>query len=405
MIRTRVESMAYGGHGVARIDDFVHFIPGTAPGDLVEIIPVRRKRRYAFSRLLRILEPSPLRTDPFCPHFRECGGCRLQHIRYSHQLDIKKRIFLDQLRRIGHLENLPEPEEIGSQAGRIRMRLTLQNGRIGLLRERSHTLCPIRYCEIASPGVNQLLRKVGEVLEKLPDRPLLHGKVDLLSVSGQSHLAVDLSGNEAHALWRGLGETVRGVAVRNRGKRFILGNARIPIPVRGLTLYGAADLFLQANPEINEILIQKILGFLEKSGRVADLYCGCGNITLPLSRICEEAIGIEKNPVSIDCARRSASKSAIPNVSFTCGNAAAFDLAGMDGVVVDPPRSGLSSKMIANLIQAAPGRIAYVSCNPSTLARDLGLLTREVYAVRSLFLLDMFPHTHHIESLALITRE
>ncbi|MEK6776166.1 MAG: class I SAM-dependent RNA methyltransferase [bacterium] len=403
MILTRIDSMAYGGYGVARVDGFVHFVPGSAPGDLAEIEPVVRKKRHGFSRLCRIVEPSPLRTDPFCPYFGECGGCQYQHIRYPEQLRIKQKIFVEQMRRIGGLTNIPQPEMSGSEAKRIRMRFHLHDGDIGLYRTRSHTLCPIHECGIASPQVNAVLQEIQGFLKR--DRKTFNGTITILTSPAGALLAATLAQGEASDLYQSLAHAVQGCTVLEQDKRIVLGEPYLPVSVRGLTLYVPPDAFSQVNPEINEILVGGICEFMKGSEQVMDLYCGCGNITLPLSQVCTSVVGVESEPGSVDAASHSASMAGITNASFRTADVLKAEIGDADGLVLDPPRSGLPASLIRNITNQRPMKIAYISCNPSTLARDLSLFVEAEYRIDSIRLLDMFPHTYHIESLTFLAAD
>ncbi len=403
MITARIDSMAYGGYGVARVEGFVHFVPESAPGDLVEIEPVVRKKSYGFSRLVRMLEPSPLRTDPFCPYYGECGGCQYQHIRYPEQLKIKQEIFVDQTRRLGRLPDLPSPQVVGSEAKRTRMRLHLRNGEIGFYRARSHTLCPIEECGIASPQVNAVLQEIQRFLKR--DRKAFNGTVTILASPSGALVAAALARGEAQDLYGSLTHAVQGCTFLEQERRIVLGEPYLPVSVQGLTLYAPPDAFTQVNPEINEILVGGICEFMQGSDRVMDLYCGCGNITLPLSRVCGHVVGIEWDRPSIEAARHSASEAGISNASFFEADALKAEMQDADGMVLDPPRSGLPAALIRNITNQRPMKIAYVSCNPSTLVRDLRLFVESGYRVISIRLLDMFPHTYHIESLTFLTAD
>lgn len=401
MILARIDSMAYGGYGVARVEGFVHFVPGSAPGDLAEIEPVVRKKRHGFSRLCRIVEPSPLRTDPFCPCFGECGGCQYQHIQYEEQKRIKQKIFVEQMRRIGGLTDIPEPEMSGSAAKRSRMRFHLRDGEIGLYRTRSHTLCPIEACGIASPPVNAVLQEIQRFLKH--NRKVYNGTITILTSPDGALIAAALARGEAQDLYGSLGHAVQGCTVIEQERRIVLGEPYLPVSVRGLTLYVPPDAFSQVNPEINEVLVNEICEFMKGSEQVMDLYCGCGNIALPLSQVCTSVVGVESEPGSADAARYSASMAGITNASFRTADVQKAEIGDTDGLVLDPPRSGLPAALIRNITNQMPVKIAYVSCNPSTLARDLRLFMEAGYRIDSIRLLDMFPHTYHIESMTFLT--
>ncbi len=404
MIRTTIVGMAQGGVGIARIEGMVHFVPDVLPGEVVEIEPVTRKRHYAFARLHRIVEASCHRTAPFCPYAGTCGGCQFQHIHYPEQLRIKQQIFLDQMARIGKLRDLPMPEMIGSPAKRIRMRFQIRRGQIGLFERRSHRVCAIKTCAVAVDGINRALTGARRALADLAGGKALNGTLTLLAIADAVHAASDLPMPFARQLGEGLRDTVRGHTLMDRGRQRVSGERYLLLPVQGIGLHVSADLFVQSNPEMNETLVESTAAFMAGLPRVADLYAGCGNLSLPLARRCGEVLGIEKNRYAVETARRTAAMEGVSNVSFRCADAADGDLQGMEGVVVDPPRSGLSAGVLRRILGAEPRRIAYISCNPATLARDVCTLTAAGYGIRTVSLFDMFPQTHHIESLTLLDR-
>lgn len=404
MIHTRIESVASGGYGVARVDGFVHFVPETVTGDLAVIEPVTLKKRYGFSRLVRLIEPSPLRTAPFCPHFGDCGGCQLQHIDYEAQLDIKKKMFMEQMVRIGGFRDLATPEIVGSRSTRIRMRFQIDGGEIGLFQRRSHRLCPVARCPVASQHVNDVLAKAVEALARLSGKSRCSGAMEILGTDEGRLTSLILPRKEGMKLYEALGDTVGGGVIMDRGKRIILGNRYLPMAVQGITLYARADAFVQVNPEVNGQIAQMICRFMSGAEAVYDLYAGCGNFALPLSRFCGRVTAVERDRRQVEAARLAVNRAGIGNTVFICSDAADIALDDMDGMVLDPPRLGLNTGLIEKILAAGPSKVAYVSCNPSTLARDLGKWVSGGYGIEQIALFDMFPQTHHLESVTLLRR-
>jgi len=403
-MQTRIISMAPGGFGIARIDGMVHFVPETVTGDRVEIETVTKKKHYVFSRLVRLLAPSSFRRTPFCPWYAECGGCSFQHIAYPDQLRIKKEIFRDQMERIGKFKNPGTPEILGFESKRIRMRFQIRGGEIGFFQRRSNRLCVMSQCAVADETINEVLQAARKALKKMPEQSGLTGELTVLTSGGKAHLAMDLPERPAVTLSESLGPPVIGCIIGKGERRRIMGKPALPFTIGGFHLDVPADVFLQANPEINEAILSEIRIFMKGTVRGVDLYCGCGNFTFPLAKVCKEAVGIEESPIAVEAARKSALQAGIGNLSFFCRTASGTDLSDADGLVLDPPRPGLTGRLIEGILRATPRRIAYLSCNPSTQTRDLRPLVDAGYTIRSIRLYDMFPHTHHIESLALLTR-
>ncbi len=405
MIQATIDSMAQGGFGVARIDGIVHFVPDVLPREVVEIEPVVRKRHYVFARLVRVVEPSPHRTAPFCPYVGTCGGCQLQHIRYPEQLQIKEQVFRDQMTRIGKLPKLPAPEMIGSETKRIRMRFHVRQGEIGLFQRRTHRICAIQACAVATEEVNHCLTSLRHALAEMAGGEVPNGTLMVLAAGKVVQVAADLPPGPGRKLGERLRDAIGGYTLIHRHRRYAFGHRYLILPVQGIGLHVSADLFVQANPEINERIVRKTVDFLAGTARVADLYAGCGNVTLPLAKSCGAVLGIEKSPHAVAAARSTAERAGVTNVSFRCADAADADLKGFEGVVVDPPRSGLAAGVLRRICRDAPARLAYLSCNPATLARDLQTLTAAGYRIQSVSLFDMFPQTHHIESLTLLAHQ
>jgi len=404
MMESRIVSMAPGGFGIARIDGVVHFVPETVPGDVVEIEAVTKKKGYTFSRLVRILSPSLARRTPFCPWYGECGGCDFQQITYEDQLRIKAEIFRDQMDRIGRFEDPVCPPITGSQAGRIRMRFQVREGRIGLFGRRTNRLCEMTECPVAHDPINEALQSIRKKLAEMPKRAGIKGEATCLTVGGKVHLHLDLPERAAAVLAESLGPPVAGSIIGKGAGRRSVGKPALSRKVAGVAVEISGDLFVQANPEINEIISGEIADFPAGSTKCFDLYCGWGNFTFPLARRCHEVVGIESSPFAVGAARKAALKGGLGNLSFFCRSAADADLASADGIVLDPPRPGLSRGLIEKILRAGPERIAYLSCNPATFARDLRHLVDGGYRIESIRLFDMFPQTHHIESLARLTR-
>ncbi|NOY52432.1 MAG: class I SAM-dependent RNA methyltransferase [Deltaproteobacteria bacterium] len=401
-MESRIESMAPGGFGIARIEGRVHFVPETVTGDVVEIEEVSKKRHHTFSRLVRILEPSPSRRNPFCPWYGACGGCDFQHITYPEQLRIKQEIFRNQMQRIGKFEDPETPEILGSKSKRVRMRFQIGNGEVGLFRRRTNRICAMTECAVADPTINKALQVIRKGVKEAPGRSALEGEVTIIAAGGKAHLFLDLPLQQAMALSESMRPPVVGCILGKREMRRITGKPSIPLKTGGVQIDLPADVFVQANREINEAILPEIRAFMEGTNKVVDLYCGCGNFTFPLSRACGEVTGIETSPAAVESARKAALRAKIGNLSFFCRPAAEADLSGTGGIVLDPPRPGLSSGLIKKILRALPRRIAYLSCNPATQARDLRLLVDGGYTIESIRLFDMFPETHHIESLALM---
>lgn len=350
-----IDSLSYnGGRGVGRYDGVVVFVPGTAPGDRVRVRVTERKPRFLEAELLEILEPSPHRRTPPCPVANRCGGCSWQHVNYDEQVRQKEKILRDSLRRVQPAEwlaFLKAPEEFHY---RNRIQLQIQNGKRGFFSKRSRDLVEVEKCWIAEPGLNEKIRSL------------------TAQETGDAR-KVEIALTEAGDVTATAGE-------------------RDP----------HAALFSQVNRAQNKVLQERVLELSRPGAEwVMDLYAGSGNLTLPLAARFPDAhvTGVELSRVSVERARAKDSR-----IEWHAGDVAAVlkrfkPPAGAGLIVVDPPRTGCESEVIQQLMRLRPRQIVYVSCNPSTFARDAERLSSH-YQLEKVQGLDMFPQTEHVELIA-----
>ncbi|MCC7377068.1 MAG: class I SAM-dependent RNA methyltransferase [Verrucomicrobiales bacterium] len=362
--RLTIDSIAYGGAGVGRIQDFVVFVPFTAPGEEVEVEFVEVKKNFARAQLVQVLKPSPDRIQPRCQYFGDCGGCQYQHLAYEAQVQLKGRQISDLLQRLGGFEKPPVQPVIPCPApfsyrNRIMVRSQwdkfAQRLVIGFIRHDNRLVVDVTDCPIAEPVLNQQLQSV-----RAQPPPKGGIKVNLrLPPSDWEVPADSFFQNNFHLLPR-LVDTVRE-RVRASGARFLI-----------------------------------------------DAYCGVGFFALECAGDIERFAGVEIDKTAIKAARRNLEKRGITNGDFIAGPAEEWIPALLQRfpaertvVVTDPPRVGCAPPFINALLSSRPRQIIYVSCHPATLARDLKALCADhVYRLESLTPLDMFPQTQHVECVA-----
>ncbi|MFN2508524.1 MAG: class I SAM-dependent RNA methyltransferase [Chthoniobacterales bacterium] len=340
-VEVKIEDVAFGGAGVGRLNGKAVFVPFTIDGETVSARVVREKKQFAEAMLEQVIEPSPNRTTPECPYFGRCGGCSYQHMAYEHQLAIKTKQVEQALRRIGRLDPPPMRPIIPSpKAYYYRNRVTVHahRGAIGYYRRDVHRLIDVERCPIAAPEVNE---KLTELRARKP--------------------------RDGHYTLRA-----------HRGPR----------------------VFEQTNELVAEILALLLEGFLGRGGRLLiDAYCGAGFFAKRLIRNFEQVVGIEWDRHAVAAARETATTSE----TYIAGDVEvelprqlwAADPA-VTSVIVDPPATGLSANTRRALLDRAPRKVVYVSCNPATLARDL-LELKQQFGLVSVTPLDMFPQTAEIE--------
>ena len=444
MNSVRIDSLAHGGDGVATLPSGRRvFVPGAAPGDRVEIGEVEERGQHARAKLLKILEPSPQRVAPPCPHAERCGGCQLQHLSIEAQRSAKEEAFYAALERIGGLSRAeirdarPIVASPGSFGYRIRCRLHVRGGRVGYLRRGSHELEAISACGLLAPALERLALEVAAAIGRRPIPGLLD--VDVC-IGGDGAGAIALHpdprapagwGDKAPKILDGI-EGLQGIVVlpppappAAKGRRApppglggpapkIFGDpvvAREAPLAPGVSLLGRPDVFAQANAAGNEALVRAAIEGLGLAGgeQVLELFCGAGNFTFALAARSAHVTAVELEGASLDLARRAAAQARVEGVRFVAGDAAkvvaGFAAEGrrFDACLLDPPRAGARG-VVELLGRLEPARIAYVSCDPATLARDLGALRAAGYEARIAVPVDMFPQTFHVEGVVILER-
>jgi 23S rRNA (uracil1939-C5)-methyltransferase len=380
-----VERILPGGMGLAHAGGKTVFVSLAAPGDRLRVRIDRQQGNLLFASIEEILTPSPLRIEPPCPYFGRCGGCDFQQLTYEAQLAAKAEIIRDCLHRIARLENVPEIVVTPSPNNwRYRMRATWQidreQQRIGYYERGSRRVCDVADCAVLLPELQATLERVRETeWNKFPTE-LKH----LDAIVGEN--GVSLSPPFAEFETNELSLTVRGEVYH----------------------YNAAAFF-QINPSLLGSLIDFAIADAA-GGRVLDLYCGVGLFTLPLARRFAGVVGVESNPTAARFARRNLQRGELSNARVITATVTdwfrseAAQVGPVDFVLLDPPRAGAESAVIKGILALAPAQISYVSCDPATLARDLKKLIGVGYAIDSLAAFDLFPQTHHVETVVRLKR-
>jgi len=419
-----IEKIVAGGDGLGRHEGRVVFVPGAAPGERIALELVENRRDYLRGRIVKILEASGDRREPPCVFYGECGGCSIMHLQPKAQAETKRSILLESLRRGGGLEFSGEiPIRTGPESGyrarsRFHVKVTRQGALVGFKQRRSHRLVDVTRCLQITPVANEVLDAFRRWLASRRDRATGLVSAEILESSAPSgrvllHFLVnrgwalslaDLEELVGSADLAGLvvTEEPRGSA-RRRGRR--LGSSSVVNQVAGLDYQVAVESFFQSNRFLLEPLVGEVVSDTEGAfGAVVELYCGVGLFTLPLARVAERVVGVESSSQAVEDARANARRAGLANVSFVCETAGQYvvqqGFEGVDLVVVDPPRGGLERQVVAGLSRQPPQELRYISCDPAALGRDAGKLGRAGLELHSLVLLDMFPNTHHFETVA-----
>jgi 23S rRNA (uracil1939-C5)-methyltransferase len=424
-----ITDISHEGRGVAHVDGKTVFIDDALPGEVVEWQRLKRNRNFDEGRLLRVIEPSPDRIEPRCAHFGVCGGCVLQHLSGERQLEFKQRQLTEALARIGKVtpdEILP-PLQSAVWNYRRRARLAARwvpkkNRTVVGFRERSTPyITHLKRCEVLQAPLDQLIEPLSDLLTAMSVRnrvpqievavadnavalvirvlePLTDADLELIRQFGRTH-SVQMF------LQPGGYDTVAPVEAAGEPLEYRL-------PAFDVTLQFQPTDFVQVNGPLNQQMIERAVTLLAPTpnDRVLDLFCGLGNFSLPLARRAREVVGVEGEESLVARARANAERNELTNAQFFTANLADESIASarwagkFDKVLLDPPRAG-AKEVLPVVAKSGAGTVLYISCHPGSLARDAGILVHEHgYKLRSAGVMDMFPHTAHVESIALFTK-
>jgi 23S rRNA (uracil1939-C5)-methyltransferase len=431
LLEVEIDSLAFGGRGVARADGLVVFVAGALPGDRVRAEVTKSKRKFAEARVVELLKPSPDRVPDRCVHGGEpCPGAPWQGLPYERQLTHKQEQVEDALRRLGRLDGFEmEPIDPAAETWRYRNKLEYSFGAddegeatLGFhARGRWDLIVDVEDCMLASERGNAARNEVREWarFESIApyDRRAKEGILRNLVVregrrTGQVQTRLVTSPAHFPKPPVDLHTAIEGPAGGTDGPTGVLGEERLREELCGLKLEMSHGAFFQTNTEMAERLYGVVAEFAGLSGseRVFDLYCGIGTIGLTMAGRAGEVWGLEIVPEAIADAEANAERNGIDNARFLAANARTgvrplIEEAGKpDVIVIDPPRSGLSQKIVRRVIECEAPRIVYVSCNPTTLAPNAAQLVEAGYRLSRVRPVDMFPQTPHIECVALLEK-
>lgn len=433
--------------GVGRAEDGrVCFVPGALPGETVEVSVVKNAERFMECRLESIVSPSPERIQPACPHFGQCGGCKAQHVSYETSLSLKTQIVEQNIRRIGGLNEAEIRPALGGTPWRYRNKAEFAIATdklmglpmIGQSEGSSHRIVAMKDCLIQHELSMKAVRAVAEWMKKhrvpawdaskqgglryLVTRVNVHNELMIvLCTTGKSiptleslrPLLDEATGGRVRSLYQ-LSLAPRPHHALDGRPRLIAGQPTLTDMLMGLTFTISPQTFFQVNHKMTEALYGEALRAAALTGHetVLDAYCGAGTISLALAKQAGKVIGVELNAKAIEDAKQNAARNGLSaKTEFIAGDAPEEALRLFDKglrpdvIVVDPPRKGVEARLLTAMVRCRPDRIVYVSCNPSTLARDLKILTESgEYRVDYVQPVDMFSGTEHIENVARLTR-
>ncbi|MCP1136001.1 23S rRNA (uracil(1939)-C(5))-methyltransferase RlmD [Paenibacillus polysaccharolyticus] len=450
--------MNHDGEGVGRADGYTLFVQGALPGETVRVRVMKTKKQYGYAKLLEIVKASPDRVSAPCPIYDQCGGCQIQHMSYAGQLAWKRQLVIDNLQRIGKLNVLTGDEtneedtehairvlptmgmdEPWRYRNKAQVPIGVTEGGLvgGFYAKGSHRIIDMETCLIQHEHNDEVVAKVKEIGSHLgisayneeTGRGLLrHVVVKKAFCTGEMMLVLVTNGRDIQHKdeWIGsIREAIPQVAsicqnVNKKQTNVIFGDETRVLWGRDVIYDFIGDVqfaisprsFYQVNPVQTEVLYGKTVEYAGLSGKetVIDAYCGIGTISLFLAQHADQVYGVEIVPEAIEDARSNAMLNEMKNVKFEVG--ASEDVIPRwkeqgieaDVIVVDPPRKGCDPRLLDTILEMKPERVVYVSCNPSTLARDLRVLEDGGYRTVEVTPVDMFPHTVHVESVAMLVR-
>ncbi|ELC8389942.1 23S rRNA (uracil(1939)-C(5))-methyltransferase RlmD [Clostridium perfringens] len=442
-------SQGYEGEGIAKIDNkYPIFIEGALKGEKVKVRIVKVNKNFAYGKLMEVLEASEERVNPPCDIYKRCGGCKLQHASYKAQLDFKWDRVKDCVSKIGKLDPSIVKYPLGMEEpwryrNKVQLPIGLINGevKIGFFAPRSHDIIDMESCLIQDEIGDKVVKLTREWIEKFNIRPYnVDGEYDEKGIVRHIMIRRGFTTNEVMVVLVTNGETLPhkeefvDLMVKNiPGIKSVIQNinskkTNVILGLESKTLWGEDTIsdyigdfrfnisplsFFQVNPTQTEVLYGKALEYANLTGNeeVFDAYCGTGTITLFLSQKAKKVYGVEIIPQAIDNAWINAKENKVENVEFFVGESEVVipDLINKgvkaDVVVVDPPRKGCDKKLLDAITNINAKKIVYVSCDPSTLGRDLKVLEENGYKTLEVQPVDMFPNTSHVENVAKLIKK
>ena len=425
-----IDTVAFGGSGIGRIDNKVYFVPDAVPGDLVKVKVVEEKKKYCTANIVSFIKKSPLRAPSPCPYSHECGGCQWIEIDYQKQLEWKKNFVVSSLSRIGKVPADSSFPIIGSEDQffyrnkiLVRTRIIKEDGSnkmiVGFFKKGSRDFIQIKNCKIAAPSINLFLEQVSSI--NFPDSFLDHCfKLEIQELyesykEGRARVILTIYPPEQEKLdlYREMIPILKTldivedcVLITDTKNRFLL--EKDTVAEKEISFFTSSSQFQQVNINLNKKLRKLIYERVPSdSKRVLDVFCGSGNLSLGLNN--EYVEGVEINPLAIETANYNVEYNSLKNRVYLAGKSEAHLWKCVkkgeffDTIIADPPREGMYKEIIPlSLLNAST--IIYVSCSPPTLARDIATLYKKGYCIKDILCLDFFPNTFHVETVCVLSK-
>jgi len=391
-----ITDLNHTGEGIGRIDGKIIFVPKTIPGDIIEVKDIEDFKTFYRGNIDKIVTNSSDRIDIECPYYFECGGCQLMGMSYLKQLEYKKDKVKNILKKYAGIDkNLDIILSNKVYGYRNKITLQVENGKIGYYKCNSNELVEIKMCLLVSDNINNLIKVIRDNIN-------LSGVSQIMIREYNDDLMIQFIGKiDKDSIIDNLSDLVKVIYIN---EVLVYGDKSLEVRLGEYKYKVSPYSFFQVNYHQAEILYDKVKEYLgDSNNRVLDLYCGTGSIGIYVSSCCKEILGIEINDSSVRDANSNIELNNIKNMKVIKGSVGRVLKSGVDydGVIVDPPRSGLDKKTKDTLLEIKSDKLIYVSCDPITLARDLKVLS-SLYEIEDIVLVDMFPNTYHVESVVLL---
>ena len=429
-VRVSIESLTHDGRGIARVEGKPVFIHGTLPGEEVSFLYTDVRRDYAEGKVETLHSTAPGRVMPLCPSYGVCGGCSFQHVADAAQIELKQALLVEQFRRIGKLDGVPLfPPLTGPSWGyrhkaRLGVKYVAKKGRVLVgFRERcSPFVADLAFCPVLNPKVGERLHELSDLISGLSIRdrlPQIEVAIGDVRAALVFRILEDMTEDDSQRLTDFGQRFGFDMYVQRHGPDSVAPvypeqpeHLRYALPAEGVDFWFKPTDFTQVNIEINRKMVSRVMELLDPQPgeRILDLFCGIGNFTLPLARRAGHVVGVEGGRDAVERAKENAALAGLDHAEFHVADLTQ-PLEGQiwaeghyDKILLDPSRAG-AEELLVVIPRWGASRIVYVSCNPSTLARDAGILVHEHgYRLMTAGVMDMFPQTAHVESIALFEK-
>ena len=387
------------GLGIIRNNNKIVFVPFSLPDEVIDYEIIKENKKYDEGKLLKVKNGCNERQDAKCPYYFNCGGCDLMHQKYEYQLNFKVNKVINNLKHISNI-NIDNVDIESNNEFNYRNHITLSvsSDKIGFYNNHTNEIVDIDYCFISNDKINNVLKEIREFINKYKNN-----NIDRISIKAYNEILINIESNNFNLISE-FKEFIKFDSLYVNGE-YVLGKRYVTANLDKYKYNVSSRDFFQKNTEMTVKLYSYVKGLLNKDENILDLYCGSGGIGIFVSDKVKSVLGIEIIDDAIKNAKENAKINNVDNIKFIRGKVEdnLDNIKNIDTVIVDPPRVGLNRNAIDDILKIDANRIIYVSCNSITLARDLNYL-KDKYKIESIKLFDLFPNTHHVESVVLLKR-